>query len=84
MDFKDLTLDNIGSVEDDELLEMMYKSFREVKPVKFIKEEMHDLSKRIVMPRFAHIKKRIKYGNEKDFFSFKYLLSMKKSVLILK
>ncbi|WP_456364499.1 hypothetical protein [Priestia aryabhattai] len=68
MDFKDLTLDNIGSVEDDELLEMMYKSFTEVKPVKFIKEEMHDLSKRIVMPRFAHIKKQIKYGNEEDFF----------------
>ncbi|MGF9893525.1 hypothetical protein ABEX78_33430 [Priestia megaterium] len=68
MDFKDLTLDNIDSVADSELLEMMYQSFMEVKPVKFIKQEMHDLSKRIAKPRFDYIKKEIKYSNEEDCF----------------
>jgi len=68
LNFKDLTLDNIDSVADDELLEMIYQSFTKVKPVKFIKEEMHDLSKRIARPKFDYIKKLIKYGNEEDFF----------------
>ncbi|MED4286318.1 hypothetical protein P4679_30760 [Priestia megaterium] len=71
MDFKDLTLDNIDSATDDELLEMMYQSFMEVKPVKFIKQEMHDLSKHIAKPRFDYIKKEIAYGNEDNYFFIK-------------
>ena len=68
MNFKDLTLDNINSVTNDELLEMMYQSFMEVKPIKFIKQEMHDLSKHIAKPKFEYIKREIRYGNEEDFF----------------
>lgn len=68
MDFKDLTLDNIDSISDDDLLEMMYQSFIEVKPVHFIKEEKHDLSKKIATPKFNYIKKEIKYRNEEEFF----------------
>jgi hypothetical protein len=68
LDFKDLTLDSIDSVADDELLEIMYQSFMEIKPVKYIKVENHDLSKRIAKPKFDHIKKEIKYWNEEDYF----------------
>lgn len=68
MDFKDLTLDNIDSLTDDDLLEIVYQSFSEVKPVKYIKVENHDLSKSIAKPDFNYIKKEIKYWNEEDYF----------------
>jgi hypothetical protein len=68
LDFKDLTLDNIDSVTDDELLEIIYQSFTEVKPVKYIKVENHDLSKHIAKPKFDYIKREIKYWNEEDHF----------------
>lgn len=71
MDFRKLNKENLYSVEDQGLLEMLYKSIVDMSSIQYIREEKHELAKYITVPRFEHIKSEIRYEQEKDLFKIK-------------
>lgn len=63
-----LDLEKIKEMDTKELLEFIYDSMLELKPIEFKKIEMDELTKQIIQPKFDDIKYQIEYKNLGDCF----------------
>lgn len=65
LDFKDLTVDNVKTIDKNILTEVLYDSIQKMMEVQFIEVPKHEAASKIFIPAYDDIKKEIKYEYEK-------------------
>jgi hypothetical protein len=66
LDFNSLNIDNIQELSNDELVDVLFDSLMKMKKIEFIKEEKHELSKKMIRPNFDYIKTEIDFTDEDE------------------
>lgn len=64
--FRDLDKENIQTVPNELLVDLLFESMMEMKKIEFIKEEKHELSMDMGQPDFDLLKSNLDYKDEDD------------------
>lgn len=64
LNFIDLTIDNVKTVDTNELIETLFYSIEKMMKIQFIEVSKHELASKVFIPKYDYIKKEIKYEYE--------------------